>query len=470
MGNDRPSFEEVFPLHRSKMEVAGVPEVAIHAFEEHFRRFACGEDGMLPEQQLQPVEDLPRLEELDPRFEAVGAEALVRTVVVRLNGGLGTTMGLEFPKSLLKVKDGLTFLDLIARQSRNTECPLLLMNSYATEAATRAHLDRMPEGGSEVRTFVQHQVPRIQAEDWRPASYPGQPELEWCPPGHGDIYHALHTSSLLDDLLAEGRRYAFVANADNLGAQLNLRLMGWFVESEIPFLMEVTRRTAGDAKGGHLARLGGGDGRLVLRESAQCPPEDQDRFQDIRRHRYFNTNNLWLDLAFLRNAITRDGCLKLPLIRNRKPLLPWDPDSRPVIQLESAMGSAITLFDGAEAIEVPRRRFAPVKTCSDLLLVRSDAVVLEPSGRLVPNPDRRLSDPPVVHLDPAHFRTVPDLEQRFPEGPPSLLHCRRFRVEGDVRFTRAPACFGDVHIVNPSPVQASVTATRIEGGMQCAVE
>ncbi len=175
------------------------------------------------------------------------------------------------------------------------------------------------------------------------------------------------------DAAGRGYRYAFTSNVDNLGATIEPAILGYFVAQGLPFMMEVADRTEADQKGGHLARRAA-TGRLLLRETAQCPPSDTEAFQDITRHRYFNTNNLWINLDALADLLARseDG-VALPLIRNSKTVDPRDPDSPPVYQLETAMGAAIELFDGAGAIRVPRSRFAPVKTTDDLLGVRSDA-------------------------------------------------------------------------------------------------
>jgi UTP--glucose-1-phosphate uridylyltransferase len=288
-----------------------------------------------------------------------------------------------------------------------------------------------------------------------PVIWPADPDLEWCPPGHGDIYTALVTSGMLNLLLTAGYEYAFVANADNLGAALDPAILGYFVAERLPFLMEATDRTAADRKGGHLARAT--DGRLILRESAQCPPQDVAAFQDITRHRFFNTNNLWLNLPALRALLEeRQGVLGLPMIRNGKPVDPCDAASTPVYQLETAMGAAIGLFEAAGAVRVPRTRFAPVKTTDDLLAVRSDAYVLTDDFRVAPNPRRRLSEPPAVSLDARFYRLIDDLEARFPFGPPSLLDCRRLAVQGDVRFGRDVICRGAVEIANSSAQQAPI--------------
>jgi UTP--glucose-1-phosphate uridylyltransferase len=358
-------------------------------------------------------------------------------------------MGMTTAKSLLTVKDGLSFLDVIARQIEalgnrfGCAVPLVLMNSFRTRDDSLAVLARYGKLSSDLPPdFLQHKVPRIRADDLTPVEWPSEPAYEWAPPGHGDIYTALLSSGMLDRLLDAGHRTAFVSNADNLGALLDLDLLGWFVASGAPFAMEVKRRTHADRKGGHLARLR--NGRLTLREIAQCPEEERESFEDVERYRFFNTNNLWLDLeALSRELGRREAVLGLPMIRNEKTVDPVDARSPKVIQLETAMGAAISVFDGARAIRVPGHRFAPVKTTNDLLAVRSDAYVLADDYRVLPAPDGHAEEL-VIDLDPRFFKTVPDLEARFPHGPPSLKRCTRLVVRGDVRFGRDVALEGEV--------------------------
>ncbi|MEZ5099047.1 MAG: UTP--glucose-1-phosphate uridylyltransferase [Thermoleophilia bacterium] len=439
----------------ARMRAEGLPDVVVRTFAAQLDQLARGETGLIPEAELEPVESLPDLDALGDEAAAAGREALPRTVLVKLNGGLGTSMGLERAKSLLPVKDGLTFLDVIARQARDAGVPLVLMNSFATRDDSLALLAGYPElAGPIPLDFVQHKVPKVERATLAPATAPGAPELEWNPPGHGDLYAALVTSGTLDALRTGGYRYAFVSNADNLGAVLDERLLGHLVANGLPFLMEVADRTAADRKGGHLARLA--DGRLVLRESAQCPAEDEDAFQDVERHRYFNTNSIWLDLDALAATLAeRDGVLGLPMIRNEKTVDPRDPGSTPVYQLETAIGSAIQVFPGAGAIRVPRTRFAPVKTTSDLLAVRSDAYVLTADWRVVGSPARTLGTL-VVDLDPRFYRLVDQLDARFPAGPPSLVACERLRVRGDVRFGAGVVARGDVLVAHEGDGQAAV--------------
>ena len=449
-----------FAPFAQRMADEGLPNIFIAHFAHYYDKLRQGDDGLIAEGDIRPVRSLDNAERLSPRLTTIGSEAISRTVIIKLNGGLGTSMGLIGPKSLLVVKDGLTFLDIIARQANEIGAPLLLMNSFATDAQSLAVLRQYPRLHVNLPlSFCQHKQPKIDAATLAPAEWPDDRELEWCPPGHGDLYTALVTSGMLDRLLRAGIEYAFVSNADNLGAVLDPSILGYIIDKGLPFLMEVADRTAADRKGGHLARRP--DGRLLLREIAQCPADDLPAFQDIERHRYFNTNNLWLHLPTLRNTLVARGHeLDLPMIRNRKTVDPRDPDSPPVYQLETAMGSAIAVFDGAEAIRVPRARFAPVKKTDDLLAVRSDAYLLTRDYRVVLAPERR-GQPPAVELDAEYYRLVDDLDCRFPAGAPSLCACERLAVEGPFVFGPGVVARGEVAFRNRTgkciPVPARLT-------------
>jgi UTP--glucose-1-phosphate uridylyltransferase len=381
------------------------------------------DSGLIHGDELEPVGDLPALDDLP---DEVDAAVLDRTVVIKLNGGLGTSMGLSAPKSLMEVKPGVTFLDVIVRQVRAVGRPLVLMNSFATREATHAAL--ASHGELPVFEFLQGKARKLDARTREPIEWPSNPALEWAPPGHGDIYRALADSGTLETLLARGYEYAFVSNSDNLAAVLEPRILSWFARERLPFLMEVVEAAEGRRKGGHIARRGG---RLVLRESAQVP-EGDDSFADHRRWRYYNTNNLWFDLRALAEL---DGPPALPQIFNRKTVDPADPSSPAVVQVETAMGAAIGAIEGAAALCVPRTRFAPVKSTNDLLVVRSDAYVLrDDDAALVPAPEREGMEPPLIDLDPRYYKLLSDFEARFPSGPPSLVGAERLVVRGDMVF------------------------------------
>eukprot|EP00421_Protoceratium_reticulatum_P024007 CAMPEP_0168477736 /NCGR_PEP_ID=MMETSP0228-20121227/62572_1 /TAXON_ID=133427 /ORGANISM="Protoceratium reticulatum, Strain CCCM 535 (=CCMP 1889)" /LENGTH=309 /DNA_ID=CAMNT_0008493927 /DNA_START=9 /DNA_END=934 /DNA_ORIENTATION=- len=296
-GNERAN--KLWPAFEGKLKAEGLSEAAIAAFRYNFFVLASGKDTMIPERSITPAKSIPELEKLEIKPDPA---LLKSTVMLKLNGGLGTGMGLDKAKSLLEVTGGNTFLDLIAlqvksmRETFETDLSFLLMNSFSTSADTLAFLAKYPDlgTGSDLE-FVQNKAPKVTEADLTPASWPQEPSHEWCPPGHGDLYPAMLGSGTLDKLLSKGFKYMFVSNSDNLGAVMDLTLLTHFAQSKAPFMMEVASRTEADKKGGHLA-CDAKTGGLLLRESAQCPEEDEKEFQNVSKHAYFNTNNLWVDL------------------------------------------------------------------------------------------------------------------------------------------------------------------------------
>jgi UTP--glucose-1-phosphate uridylyltransferase len=437
-----------------KMHAAGRSEDAIRSFASALRRVRHGAETMLPSAELDPAPDVPALDQLT---DADAEEALAELVVIKLNGGLATSMGLQRPKSLIEARDGRSFLEIIIgqtlelRRRHRVRLPLVLMDSDSTREPTLAALHEHPEiaVSGVPPDFLQSMVPKLDAETLLPASWPAAPALEWNPPGHGDVYPSLRGSGILDALLEQGFRYAMIANADNLGATVDPRIAAYLAREQIPFLMEVVQGTEADRKGGHLARRRS-DGRLVLRETAQTPADDQESFRDYARWRWYNTNSLWFDLTVLSQRLADDQGLELPVILNRKTIDPRDSGSPAVLQLESAMGAAIGSFPGARLLCVPRSRFVPVKTTDDLLLLRSDAYTLDDHFHLAPAPalDGRL---PYVELDPSHFKLIDDFEHRLPDGPPSLREAERLVVHGDVTFGGGVVVRGSVTINATEP-------------------
>ena len=449
---------------QDQMAADGAPPLVAEAFLQNVRRWVSGELGLISGESLTPLGRFPRLADLD-QLDPAGESAIAHTVLIKLNGGLGTSMGLERAKSLIVAKNGLSFLDIIVRQVEflrrrcRAPLPLLLMNSFSTDADSLSALARehpgFTNGDGLPLSFCQHRVPKLDPSTHLPAKWPGNPSLEWCPPGHADIYHALQTTGLLDRLLHRGFRYAFVSNADNLGALLHMGILGHVARHNIPFLMEVTARTECDRKGGHLAREKS-TGRLLLRESAQCPPAETADFQDIAKNSLFNTNNLWLNLEALREMLlAANGLPRLPLIVNRKTIDPTRPDTPAVIQLEAAMGAAIACYDRSEALVVPRFRFAPVKTTNDLLSIRSDLYTLGEEHQVALHP-RRFTPPPDVCLDPRFYKNIADFEMRFHSGAPSLLQCDSLKIEGDIHFGANVRIEGAVHLRNPTSTPAHI--------------
>lgn len=454
---DKERFATATDAIVNKMQRAGLPALMIETFCHYYAQLAAGENGFIYNNEAQPVTSLPDFSLLTMADEVAGREALDQVVYLKLNGGLGTSMGMQGPKALLPAKTKLSFLDIIVhqvlhlRQTYDVRLPLLLMNSFSTERETLQSLQEHPSFVQDLPvSFLQHKEPKVWKADLWPAEWPDDPAKEWCPPGHGDLYAALTTSGLLRHLIADGYHYAFVSNSDNLGATLDLRILGYLTQHNVPFLMEVAQRTAADRKGGHLAQRP--DGQLILREIAQCPAEELTSFQDIDRYRYFNTNNLWIHLPTLQRILDeRNGILGLPLIRNEKPVDPSDPQSERIYQLETAMGSAIASFPGAQALSVPRERFVPVKKNNDLLLLWSDAYQMTADHHLAVNPKRAefgYTQLPVITLDDHYYQLIDEMRQRFPHGAPSLVGCESLVVQGDVTFGRDVVVQGNVHIVN----------------------
>ena len=422
---------------RTKMSEAGVQPQAIEVFTHYYHQLEEGVTGLIAEDSIDPLTDPPMLSSVEVSPEQA-AEALGRTAIIKLNGGLGTSMGMERAKSLLPVRGDQTFLDLIVEQVRaarvtyGARLPLLFMNSFRTRDDTLAALaayDDLPVKGLEL-DFEQNLEPKLLVSDLTPVEWPADPSLEWCPPGHGDLYTTLEGSGILDRLLEQGYAYASVSNSDNLGAAPDATIAGWFAASGAPYAAEVCRRTPADRKGGHLA-IRKSDGRLILRDTAQTSADEMHYFTDEHRHPFFHCNNLWFDLAAVSKVLKeRKAVLGLPLIKNVKNVDPADSSSPEVVQIESAMGAAIEVFAGATAIGVGRERFLPVKTTNDLMLLRSDVYDVTPEGRL-----NRVVDPaPLIDLDPKHYKTISKFDAHFPGGVPSLRRAESLAVKGDWTF------------------------------------
>ncbi|EPY37244.1 UTP--glucose-1-phosphate uridylyltransferase [Strigomonas culicis] len=480
-----------------KMQNAGVSVSCILSFIQQYNLIAGGSTGIIAESDIEPVLDVPTLDALSPSRDAAQAAALLqKTVMLKLNGGLGTGMGLHDAKSLLPVRQSVShspkktakttsknFLDFIIqqvlyfRENGSPHLRFMLMDSFSTSDSTRAYLeehygiaslfkdplppvDGAPAAGRDYFTeeveLLQNQVPKIRQDTLEPAEWPADSKCEWAPPGHGDLYTALYGSGKLAALLAAGYEYLFVSNGDNLGATLDERIVSHMRDQKIDFLMEVCERTESDRKGGHLARQRQRDSRLLLRESAQCAREDEASFQDITKYKYFNTNNLWIHLPALQAQLEQhDGALPLPVIRNEKTVDPSNKKSYKVYQLETAMGAAIAHFDSAAALVVPRTRFAPVKTCGDLLALRSDAYIETADARLILAPARH-GKPPTIQLDNDYYKFISGFEQLIEGGVPSLIGCNALAVKGPVRFEAGVVIKGKVRIENTDTEKVKV--------------
>jgi len=238
------------------------------------------------------------------------------------------------------------------------------------------------------------------------------------------------------------------------------KLLTYFADSGAPFMMEVATRTDADKKGGHLGTMKEGGG-LTLRESAQCPPDDEKAFQDTTKYKYFNTNNLWVDLVKLKETFDKNnGALPLPVMLNDKTVDPRDKKSTKVIQLETAMGAAISCFAGASAILIPRTRFAPVKKCDDLIALRSDAYILTEDFRIELAPERA-GVPPTIKLDDL-YKFVDAMDTIIVNGVPSLIGCSSMKIVGKLDFAAGVVVKGDCVFSNKGDDKKTVAAGTYE--------
>ncbi|XP_059472900.1 UTP--glucose-1-phosphate uridylyltransferase isoform X2 [Neocloeon triangulifer] len=377
---------------------------------------------------------------------------LSKLVVVKLNGGLGTSMGCQGPKSVIAVRSDLTFLDLTVQQIEDlnktykTNVPLVLMNSFNTDEDTQKVIRKYKGLQVDIHTFNQSCYPRINRESLLPVSKNCNVESDieaWYPPGHGDFYESLYNSGLLKKFIDEGREYCFISNIDNLGATVDLNILSLLLNPEDnknkspEFVMEVTDKTRADVKGGTLIQY---EGKLRLLEIAQVPKEHVDDFKSVKTFKFFNTNNLWVKLDAI-DRVIKKGDLNMEIIVNNKTL----NNGLNVIQLETAVGAAMKTFEGGLGINVPRSRFLPVKKTSDLLLVMSNLYSLK-NGSLVMSPQRMFDTTPLVKLGDNHFARVKEFLSRFSDIP-DLLELDHLTVSGDVTFGKGVSLKGTVIII-----------------------
>ena len=430
------------------MQGRDLHEELIKEFLRRVKLIYEGHSGSIPWENISELKesDLVSPEELFSEEESIpyldGS-----TVVIKLNGGLGTSMGLNQAKSLIPAKEGLSFIQIIKKQilafrkKHGVPIPLIFMNSFYTQEDTLAEDGiasiNMGIRGDLPADFLQNMIPRLDAESLLPAGDGSSPS-DWCPPGHGDIFLAMKISGLLEHLLSAGYRTAFISNSDNLGAVLDPVILAYFKQNELDFLSEVTPKTSSDIKGGVLYRSQDRN-RIELLECAQVEKKHLPDFENTTRFSSFNINNLWINLESLRDMLERG--FELPIIRNPKTI-----KGKHVLQLESAMGAAIGLFERSRVIPVSRDRFIPVKNCSDLLACRSDAFLLDKDSYSLKRNRGCKEEPLHVRLD-KNYASLHEFEHFFPLIP-SLCEADSLEIHGPVLFDKKVRITGKVSIIN----------------------
>ncbi|XP_022759381.1 UTP--glucose-1-phosphate uridylyltransferase isoform X3 [Durio zibethinus] len=399
-------MEKLDHLKPAVASLSQISENEKNGFINLFSRYLSGEAQHIEWSKIQTPTDevVVPYDTLSPSPDdpAETKKLLDKLVVLKLNGGLGTTMGCTGPKSVIEVRNGLTFLDLIVIQIEHLNSkygcnvPLVLMNSFNTHDDTLKIVEKYSNSNIQIHTFNQ------------------------------------------------GKEYVFIANSDNLGAIVDLKILNHLIQNKNEYCMEVTPKTLADVKGGTLISY---EGKVQLLEIAQVTDEHVNEFKSIEKFKIFNTNNLWVNLNAIKRLVEADA-LKMEIIPN-----PKEVDGIKVLQLETAAGAAIRFFDHAIGINVPRSRFLPVKATSDLLLVQSDLYTLV-DGFVIRNQARTNPANPSIELGP-EFKKVGNFLSRF-KSIPSIIDLDSLKVTGDVWFGGGIVLKGKVSIAAKPGVKLEI--------------
>lgn len=330
--------------------------ISVEIFEQLAARFRAGSLTVSQNRlqgRIEPPGEIPSLPSFDheeyARLSEIGWASFRRGEVgaLILAGGMATRFNWEKPKGLFPIYQGKSFLQLKLEGIQRTApgIPIHIMTSFHTDEAIRFHLEAHDYFGldpSRIRIFTQNRFPRLKA-DGTPFEKEGE---RFAAPGHGDFVECLRAAGLLERFLQEGGRYLFFSNVDNLGATIDLAILGRHIESGRPMTVEVADKAPGD-KGGAPARV---DGRLQLVEGFAFPEDfDQDSIE------VFNTASY----VFTAEALDRDFDLPWYVVEKKV-------DSETVIQLEHLAGD-LSVFLDAGFLRIERdRRFLPVKSLQDV--------------------------------------------------------------------------------------------------------
>jgi len=301
-----------------------------------------------------------------------------KLAIVKLNGGLGTSMQCTGPKSVITVKNNLTFLEIIINQIRflnkkyKCNIPLVLMNSTLT--TNNEEMKKIINNSSDIDILIFHQdnLPRICAKTNKLLnndSFISNTPIS-CPSGTGDFYESLLKSNVYHKLLKRNIEHLFISNIDNLAASADPYILNFLQNNKnIEFNIEVTPKTELDIKGGTFIDY---DNKTRLLEVAMIPKENLEEFYSIEKFKIFNTNNIWIKLNSLINNYEN-----MEIFQNFKTI-----DNTEFYQIESVIGSGINCFENISIINVPRNRFLPVKKKNNLEDIRSDKYILTTSSIL----------------------------------------------------------------------------------------
>jgi UTP--glucose-1-phosphate uridylyltransferase len=376
-----------------------------------------------------PAPDKPKMKQL-----------LEQTVVILMNGGV-SKMDFKTPRSALTVeKNGITQTLLDCRLAQinalnvefGVDLPIILMNSFLTNTETNHNLQKYQN--LKIKILHQGMYPLMYKTNLSPIPQ-SKNDPNWSPPGSAEIFVLLKTTGLLDELLKEGKKFAFLSDVENLGATIDPKLLYHVEQKQINLLLEVTPRTKseGNFMGGVPVLFRKKQHILELSQVPMHIRQTRFNFQDFK---YLNTNNIWISLQTLAKIekISMDWALHSKMQKGRE-----------VVYIDTPVSMAIQSFPNPTAITVPRQRYRQVHHTSHLLAVQSDLYVLE-NGNFKLNPKRIPPTEPLLKLGDG-FKTLDDYQKRFSCGPPSLLEIDHLTVSGEVNFGSDVVLKGTVIIV-----------------------
>eukprot|EP01029_Cantina_marsupialis_P015586 TRINITY_DN3416_c0_g1_i1.p1 TRINITY_DN3416_c0_g1~~TRINITY_DN3416_c0_g1_i1.p1 ORF type:complete len:491 (-),score=119.84 TRINITY_DN3416_c0_g1_i1:104-1552(-) len=367
---------------------------------------------------------------------------LQKLVIIKLNGGLGSTMKCKGPKSFLPVQHGLTFLDLTIRQVEylnvvhGCDVPIVLLNSFKTSERTREVIKSYEGREVTIHCLDQSSMPRLDPVTLKPLateSFSEETQHLWYPPGHGDLVDTYLDSDLHLEFFRQGKEYAFISNIDNLTATIDFKVLYHLYMENVDFCMEVTERKECDVKGGILVK---DHDKTRLLERSQFPKEEVALFNDYKHFNSFNTNNLWICINKLERLWDR-RMLNPDIIAVHK-----DTPFGEVVELETAIGCCFKSVGSAQGVMVSRDRFTPVKHTADLLLVQSDVYTLVHGNLVRPLDAKKL--PTVEIRGPMTDVTV---YQEKVKNVPSLRGLDSLLIDGNVSFGTEVFLSGKVEII-----------------------
>ncbi|KYQ93226.1 UDP-glucose pyrophosphorylase [Tieghemostelium lacteum] len=429
-------------IEDSTLQAIGMKPDEIQAFQKQRHRY-INKDTIYKEEINIPnkseMVDYQQLSILSPIDSSNAARLLSKLVVIKLNGGLGTRMGCKGAKSSIELAPGISFLDMTVahieqmNQDYDVDIPLVIMNSFKTDSETTKTIEKYKTHRVTIKTFCQSKFPKMYKDTLNLVPKPNTPlnAKEWYPPGSGDVFRSLQRSGLFDELLAAGKEYIFISNIENLGAIVDVQLLNHIHLQKIEFGIEVTNRISTDSTGGILMSY---RDKLHLLELSQVKADKLKIFKDFK---YWNTNNIWVNMKSTQALLKADK-LSLDWIV----AYPTENHTQ-LVQLETPAGMGIQCFENSCAIFVPRDRYRPIKSTSQLLLAQSNLFQFD-HGQ-VKLSSKRDGDVPLVKLG-EEFQSISDYEKRF-KSIPDIIELDHLTVSGDVYFGSKVTLKGTVIIV-----------------------